>query len=193
MSTDTTIDYAAVLADLEARRNALDAAIAAVRLIAGQAPLPTVVAPSDQPKLDVHEIPTDAFHGMSIADATRKYLAAVRRKQSTRQIAEALETGGLHSTAKNFTTTVYTVLERQSDIVRVGKDWGLASWYPGLNRGAKVKRTKPEPATPAKKPTGKRRGRPPKAKHRHPLADVAEASAEEMENRDRGEPKASAA
>jgi hypothetical protein len=168
---ENPIDYAAVLADLEARRDALDAAIAAIRLFAGQGPVPAAGGAAPSAKFDTHEIPTDAFHGMSIADATRKYLAAVKRKQSTRQIKESLLAGGLHSTSKNFTTTLYSVLERQEDIVRVGKDWGLASWYPGLNRGAKTKRAKPEPPggtaskMPKPKPAaarGKRRGRPPK-------------------------------
>lgn len=177
MEDQPSIDYAAVLADLEARRDLLDKAIAGIRLLAeagtpGPAITATITPGVPVPKMDVQDIPGDAFFNMSIADATRKYLGAVKRKQ--RQIKKALLAGGLHSTSKSFTTTLYSVLERQPDIIRVGKDWGLASLYPGLNRGAKggKRAAKPGITSKAKAPkstappkataTGKRRGRPPK-------------------------------
>jgi hypothetical protein len=126
-----SIDYEQVLTDLKARRAQLDSAIAAIEQIMGSitAAVPGLKAP------ELSDIAEDAFHGMSIADATKKYLGMVRRKQSTKEIMAALEQGGLPHSAYN---TVYAVIRRREeqvgDIVKVGSDWGLAEWYPGRPR-----------------------------------------------------------
>lgn len=126
-----SIDYEQVLTDLKARRAQLDSAISAIEQIMGSitAAVPSLKAP------ELSDIAEDAFHGMSIADATKKYLGLVRRKQSTKEIMAALERGGLPRSAYN---TVYAILRRREeqagDIVKVGSDWGLAEWYPGRAR-----------------------------------------------------------
>lgn len=162
MSTET-IDYAAVLADLEAKREALDAAIVAIRLMPGLGPFPASIAPGaglgaagpSAAAMEAADIPQGAFLGLSISDAARKYLDAVKKKQSTKQIADALIRGGVHSTSGNFTTIVYSVLGRQSDIVRVGGDWGLAIWYPVMSRSAE----KPKPAARGARTRGRKKMR----------------------------------
>lgn len=128
------IDYEQVLADLKARRAQLDSAIAAIEQMIGGI---TSAVPGVKTAESI-DIAEDAFHGMSIADATKKYLSMVKRKRSTKEIMEALEDGGLPSSAYN---TVYAVLRRREeqvgDIVKVGNDWGLAEWYPGRQRRPK--------------------------------------------------------
>ncbi len=81
--------YAAVLADLEARKAQIESAIAAIKMIAAQGggTSPdgggsTAVGPS-------------AFLSMSIPDATKKYLSSVKQKKSTQEIIDALTAGGL--------------------------------------------------------------------------------------------------
>jgi hypothetical protein len=74
------INYEAVLADLEARKAKLEAAIKSIRQILGQTGTSPFggsggVSPNDKP---AH----DAFIGMSIPEATKKHLTAVRKKLS---------------------------------------------------------------------------------------------------------------
>ena len=121
--TPEPINYAAVLADLEAKKQQIEVAIAAIKMIAaqsGNAPLggPGGSGPS-------------AFLGMSIPDATKKHLTTVRQKQSTQEIMKALEAGGLPASKYS---TVYAVLRRREsqvgDIINMKGDWALAEWYP---------------------------------------------------------------
>jgi len=131
MSTEQ-INYAAVLADLEARKSQIEAAIAAIKMIASQNGSPmsggggsSAVGPS-------------AFLGMSIPDAAKKHLTTVKEKQSTQEIIDALTAGGLPPSKY---TTVYNILTRRQrqvgDIVNMKGDWGLAEWYPNHRFPAK--------------------------------------------------------
>jgi hypothetical protein len=118
------VNYAAVLADLEARKAQIEAAIAAIKMISAQGGISpdgggsTSVSPS-------------AFLGMTIPDATKKYLSSTKQKKSTQEIIDALTAGGL---PKSKYTTVYAILARRQkqagDIVNIKGDWGLAEWYP---------------------------------------------------------------
>jgi hypothetical protein len=140
MASDKRQHYQAVLADLEAQRAALDQAIAAIRLVMAQQPpeLPRAVgvgAPG--------ELRSDAFIGLTIPDAVKKFLQTVKEKQTSEQIAEGLRRGGFQSNAKDFAASVQTTLRRyveeNSDMVRVGKtEWGLPEWY-----GPRVRRKGP--------------------------------------------------
>jgi hypothetical protein len=153
------IDYGKVLADLEARRAALDAAIATVKGILGQetadaAPdgataggalvgrgdttLPTEVAPG-------------VFHGMSVAEAARTFLEMKKVKQKTRTICDAMLQGGIESDARDFYSNVYTTLARNKDFFKRGKYWALTSWDP--------RRAAAQAAKPAKKPRRAKKGR----------------------------------
>lgn len=65
------------------------------------------------------------------AQPIRKYLQSVRKKQSAREIAEALERGGFHHQSKDFPNTVRAIMSRnaanEGDFVRLQTDWGLVA------------------------------------------------------------------
>jgi len=157
-------NYESVLADLQARRDQIDAAIEAIRLIMGAgagSDVSTSGGGGSQRAIAPHNVPAGAFHRLSIVDATKKYLDMVKSKQPTPQILKALEQGGLPPTKYN---TLYAVLRRRQsqvgDIVKMGDEWGLTEWYPNNpnikrqaaeGKGApkkKKKRAKPGKKTP---------------------------------------------
>lgn len=131
MSTEP-INYEAVLTDLRARKAQLEAAISAIELIASQvgSPLPGGGGPTN--------IGPSAFLGLSIPDATKKYLSGVKQKKSTQEIIDALTAGGLPPSKY---TTVYNILTRRQkqvgDIINMKGDWALAEWYPNHRFPAK--------------------------------------------------------
>ena len=135
MSTES-VNYEAVLADLEFRKSQLESAIAAIRSIMGQAVggpnTPGGGSPSYSGSTPAH----DAFIGMSIPDAAKKHLLAVRKKLSTQEIMTALEAGGLPPSKYS---TVYAVLRRREsqvgDIINLKGDWALQEWYPNYRKG----------------------------------------------------------
>jgi hypothetical protein len=137
------IDYHAVLADLEARRSRLDAAIAGIKAViigqdlGGQLALPT----SDiQSGFLSQNIQSDSFFGMTIVGATKKLLAMRRRTMTTPEIVQALRLGGIsNAKSENFANSVAAGLSREDandgDVVRVQRGtWGLAEWYPNKPR-----------------------------------------------------------
>lgn len=118
------IDYGAILADLEAKKAALESLIASVRIAAASG----LFAVGDIPSNGFHlpqggsgspiksdDIPAGAFHGKSIPEATKAYLSMVKKKQTTKEIADALHRGGMESTSDKFETIVYTALRRMKD------------------------------------------------------------------------------
>jgi hypothetical protein len=134
--SDQPINYDAVLADLKARRAQLDSAIAAIEGITGQ----TGNSPSGGPGGGSYVGGTpahDAFIGMSIPEATKKHLTAVRKKLSTQDIMTALEAGGLPPSKYS---TVYAILRRREsqvgDIINMKGDWALQEWYPNYRKKA---------------------------------------------------------
>jgi hypothetical protein len=136
--SDQPINYEAVLADLEARKAQMESAINAIKLILGQpgglAPTPGGGGSSYSGSAPAH----DAFIGMSIPDAAKKHLTAVRKKLSTQELMTALESGGLPSSKYS---TIYAVLSRREskvgDIVNMKGDWALAEWYPNYAKKGK--------------------------------------------------------
>lgn len=146
MSGENQIDYEAVLADLERERDELDMFIGYIkRKKLGQvegafnasAPgqnRPTVVPSAATPT----NLTSDAFFGLSLVDATKKYLAIAKSPKTSRQICDALLAGGFKTTSKDFNNTVFSVLSREDKqegvIAKVNNTWGLAEWYPGLKR-----------------------------------------------------------
>jgi hypothetical protein len=131
------LDYAMVLADMEAKRAALDAAIANLRIFlsgAGAGLASSVPASSGAP-IPNGEIPAGVFLGKSIPEAASLYLQIMKRKATSREIADALKKGGMESTSSNFQGIVHAVLDRYrkagGEIVKLDRStWGLASWYP---------------------------------------------------------------
>ena len=148
------IDYNAVLADLEAKRGQMDAAIAVIRaLIAGgtgaDAAPPANGTPADNdgalpaPPAVVQGRPgktiqTDIFFQLSTSDAIRKYLGMVTRPQAAHAIADALRAGGQVHAADEKTayTNVANALRRSDDFIQTRtKEWGLAKWYGNKSKG----------------------------------------------------------
>lgn len=152
-------NYETVLADLEARRAQIDAAIQAIRLMMGAgtgAPVSNGSAPIQQRVTGPQDVPPGEFHRLSIVDATKKYLDMVKAKQPISQIIRALEQGGLPPAKYN---TVYSVLRRREgqvgDLLRIGDEWALTEWYPNNPNLRKQTETK-KPHRGRKRPKNKK-------------------------------------
>ena len=127
------VDWAAALAEIEADIAKLQATADVIRermARSGVAPVP-----GGGPGGGVRH---DAFLKMSIPDATKKLLEIRRAKQSTQEVMDALEKGGLPPSKYN---TVYSILSRREkqvgDIVNIKGDWALSEWYPNYRKGDK--------------------------------------------------------
>lgn len=146
METSPTIDYAAVLADLEKRRDDLDKAIAVLKNVIGTlssaatgnvfpASPAEALSALGNPNSDI-VIGTDAFFGMNIVTAAQKYLMARKKPATAAEIAEALEAGGFPHQSASLANTVNSVITRNSQgsspvFAKVKRGiWGLRAWYP---------------------------------------------------------------
>jgi hypothetical protein len=169
------VDYLAILADLEAKKAALEHTITSFRQAMAMGALGQMATESggvpsvSVPSMTGGEVPAGAFHGKSIPEATQLYLEIVKRKQTGREIAEALQKGGMESTSKNFAEVVGNGLNRarrlgNSGLVKLGAHWGLASWYP---KGIVTAATEPKKAKKKKK------------KNRKPAANEAKSKPKE--------------
>jgi hypothetical protein len=155
------VDWGAVIAELEAKRDVLDKAIASFRAIKASGVLfssaeDAMPAMADSVSVGLHggEVPVGAFLGKSIPEAAKLCLQIIKRKLTTREIVDSLLKGGIETTAKtsSFPSIVHSILARSvktgSGIIKVDRShWGLAEWYPrGLastNRTNGKKRQKP--------------------------------------------------
>lgn len=145
------IDYAAVIADLENRRNTIDNTIAFLRglvdgggVVGAQAQMSSLLDLKRE-KPESREVVPGLFHGLSVAAAARKFLEMKRSKQRMVDIVSALQQGGIESEAGNFYSNVFTTISRKKDFTRLGKYWALAEWYPNrpvvtAKKGGKKKR-----------------------------------------------------
>jgi hypothetical protein len=129
----TPINYAAVLADLEAKRVQLDSAIAAIKVLMEQTGVMAATAPP-LPRIAVlSEVPPRALVGLSVSNAVRKLLEMVQRRLSVREIMQGLQAGGLKPSKYR---NVYAILRQResdkADIIKVDRQWGLADWNPEL-------------------------------------------------------------
>ena len=127
------VDYQAVVADLKIRRAHLDQLIAGFEaLILGQGEpgsteLESVAAGPTLPTA----IHADTFFGLSILDASKKFLRMMRRSQQTSAIATALGQGGLKRPDVNVLSSILVRAAKGREITKVGKGmWGLPEWYP---------------------------------------------------------------
>ena len=139
MSSENPVDpYAVVLADLEAQRAKIEAAIAAIKALQGGGPIP-VSAPlgsSQAANNSGTQIEIDTFHKLTLSQAIKKYLGMRPRKPATTQeIVEALRAGGQSGAdGANFTVVVNNSLNRMAaadgDVSKVRRGvWGLKAWY----------------------------------------------------------------
>lgn len=149
MSADNTgVDWAAALADIEARIAKLQTTADTIREVLMASGSPTL--PSGGGPGGGGTIRSDTFLKMSIPDATKKLLDITRAKQSTQDVMDALVKGGLPPSKYN---TVYSILARRAsqvgDIINMKGDWALAEWYP--NHRPKAKKDAQSGAENAKK------------------------------------------
>jgi hypothetical protein len=141
------LDYAAILADLEAKRAAIDATIVAMRAamgigavnitdIAGVVSSAPAGATQIVPAITGADIPDGAFFRKSVPEATAHLLTMLKKKQTTQEVADALLRGGMESNSDDFLSVVVAGLNRarktpNSPIVKLpGNYWGLKEWYP---------------------------------------------------------------
>lgn len=169
-SEKSSIDWSAVLADLEAKKTALEQSIAGIRLalnhglltssgeILSAVGLATPQLPSNPgPPID---LPAGAFFNKSVPDAIKLYLSAARAKKTIREISNALRQGGMESTSGNFENVVTGSLHRlkmSGKVLKFKDGWGLAEWYPpGFRLSAASKNQKAQPVPQKKAATGSR-------------------------------------
>jgi hypothetical protein len=164
MHMSEKIDYAAIIADLESKRAAIDNAIASLRAVASFGAIGAsegmsyvnLGADLRSPSASGGDVPDGAFHGKTIPEAIKLYLNLIRKKQTAREISDGLKKGGMESTSKWFDKIIYATLDRlkkAGDVVKIEGNWGLPEWYPALMRAGIAQN--------GQKP--KRRGRPRKA------------------------------
>jgi hypothetical protein len=73
---------------------------------------------------------SNTFAGMTLGDAAAAFIRSVGREQTTREIVNGLQSGGVSTNSKNLFTTMYNVLSKRaerenSDIVKSGTGWTL--------------------------------------------------------------------
>ena len=98
MSTEK-LDWAAVIADLESKRAALDTAIASLKTVLAYGSLGpsegisyvNLSADLRSPSASGGDVPDGAFHGKSIPAAVKLYLGLVNKKQTAREISDGLK------------------------------------------------------------------------------------------------------
>lgn len=136
--------YEAVLADLRAKREQIDQAIAAIESLRGGASIkaaaPLPAAPTEGP---------GAFLGMTIVEASKALLKAKRQPLKNADLVVGLQAGGLVMQSSDPVNTVGSVLTRRfndvGDVVRVARGtWGLKDWYPNRNFKKEAKSEEPE-------------------------------------------------
>lgn len=144
------IDWGVILAELEAKKAALEQSIASIRtainlgVLGGTAAavgFTVMEAGFDVPSSgssSVVDLPAGAFLGKSVPVAIVAYLEAARSKKTAHEIAIALRDGGIESSSGNFDNVVIGALHRlkkAETVLRFKDGWGLSKWYPAGLRG----------------------------------------------------------
>ena len=132
------IDYATIVADMKAKRSALDLSITALETAMAAGALGQgmeVLNSGGQPTATGQpmELPVGAFLQKSIPEAVRLYLTAMRQRKTTKEIVTALQGGGMVSMSDNFESVVNACLQRlksSQEVLKFSDGWGLAEWYP---------------------------------------------------------------
>jgi hypothetical protein len=99
-------------------------------------------------------LPVGVFRGKGVKEAIVIYLEASRRKQTNKEIAAGLASGGIATTSSNFESTVATALMRLKNdgvVLRFPDGWDLASSYPESLRNRLQKDAPPKRKRAAKK------------------------------------------
>ncbi len=129
------VDYEAVLADLEAKRTALnarfDAAEAAIRQVLAMEAQPVLPGMGVSNPIRRSERSTERpYSGMTMPNAAIKHLSQYPGPIPNTELAKALEDGGFEHKSKNFPNTLNSVLRRRSndvgDLRKDRKGWVLS-------------------------------------------------------------------
>lgn len=132
-----------LLAEMEAEFAELHTAIAVMKRRMGISTDPSAKPAGGRPSVaasnDLREH-GKPYLGMSILEASRKYLKQVQEPKAPSEIAEALYQGGVHSRSNDFNGIVRTTLFKRGHEVGIEKfgkgKWGLQDWRPGRTRSA---------------------------------------------------------
>src|SRR5689334_17016065 len=106
----TPINYAAVLADLQAKRAQLDSAITSIRGLIAQTGVMAATAPPLPRIAGLSQVPPRAFVGLSISASVRQLLEMMQRRLSVREIMRGLQAGGLKASKYR---NVYAILRQR--------------------------------------------------------------------------------
>lgn len=146
MAEDTGLPdpYDVVLADLKAKRDQIDQAIAALMALKGQSVQSIQQVSQKVESAEITAVQPGVFLGLTIADAVKRLLTMRKTPLGTQEITEALIAGGVVFTSETPANTVGSVLHRQikigTDVVSVGRGkWALASWFQNPSRFQKKK------------------------------------------------------
>jgi hypothetical protein len=139
MAQETT-PYDVVIADLESKRDQISATIEMLKALRGTASIPLPLATTSNKPPASTEIARDAFFGMSLPEAAKKYLGIERVTKPNPVLCDALLRGGFKTQSNNFPEVVRSQLGRHSDFVKVNGEWGLAEWYGNRGAGRRSKR-----------------------------------------------------
>jgi hypothetical protein len=132
--------YDIVIADLESKRDQIGATIEMLKALRSTASISLPLAPSSQRPSNGADIALDAFFGMTLPDAAKKYLSIARVTKSNPELCDALLKGGFKTQSANFPEVVRSQLGRHPDFVKINGQWGLAEWYGNRGGGRKAKR-----------------------------------------------------
>jgi hypothetical protein len=109
----TEIDYGAVLVDLEAKRLAIEAAIAGVRQMLNLGAEQGTATPSTLERQEqATQVRFDSFFRMPMPAAITKFLEIAKSPQSVSDVTTALLNGGFKTTSKNLMPSVGSTLSR---------------------------------------------------------------------------------
>lgn len=135
MESSTRNHYALVAADIRHELSALDNELERIKdkrekLHTALGFIEERMETMDSGEKSVDEKPAGPYAGLSLVDATVKYLETVKRPSPTRAIADALAKGGYQTKSKNLYNNVYGILNREGDkpsprVVKKGAQWEL--------------------------------------------------------------------
>jgi hypothetical protein len=139
--------YDAVIADLRAKRDEIDALIQRLELfrnwvpppMGGLAPEPSLLSQATASPPSSRQIAPGTFHGMGIQEAVKKLLLLRKRTMSAPELSADLRAGGLDFNPKSIASVLHRGFMSGGEIVRKDRgQWGLQEWYPNqrFKRGA---------------------------------------------------------
>ncbi|MDX2181723.1 MAG: helix-turn-helix domain-containing protein [Bryobacteraceae bacterium] len=122
-----SVDYSAIIADMEAKRDALNASIESLRALVGVWQGTPAAKPAQRASAASPRTGAQPYQGKTVIEAVRMFLSDGSRRPVS-EISDALENGGVASRSTNFRSIVQNVLNRlkeMGEIARFPEGWGL--------------------------------------------------------------------